>query len=178
MSSVLYSQALDANNASLNGNTFVARLEVAALTLPSSPIIQMRCRFEAASITEGLIITNAYIGHAAAAGDAYDFLATPVQLLFSGAADISIGIGATATSDWASFAYNKTSALLISYYVGGGTGQDSAREKTGLGGNITRYLKAANDAATVDKTGYSTAGGTLTGLNQVEVETAAGGFFF
>jgi len=174
MTETLYSQTLNANNASLNGITFVQRFNVAALTLPSGTIATMTVRFEAASVTEGLIVTNAYIGHAAAAGDAYDFAATPVQLLFSGAANVSIGVGATATSDAAAFAYDKTNPLLIAWYVGGGTSQDSARERTGLGSDIIRYNKTANDAATVNKTGYSTVSGSLIAINLVQAELAGG----
>lgn len=176
MTDTIYSQTLNDNDPSLNGITFVQRFEVAALTLPVGNISSITVRFEA-STTEGLIVTNAYIGHAAASGDAYDFLATPVQLLFSGAANVSIGIGATATSDSAVFAYNKTSPLLIAWYVGGGTGADSGRRRLGLGSNIIRYSKTANDAATVDKTGYFEASGTLLAINQIQVEVAGTGFF-
>lgn len=165
----MYTQTLNADNASLNGNTFVILFSVAELTLPAGSITQMRVTFEAASASEGLIVTDAYVGHRAGAGDAYDFAATPVQLLFSGVANVSIGIGGTATSDLASFAYDKTSDLLVAYYVGGGTGQDSARERTSVSG-VNRYVKAANDAATVDKTGYALTAGNLLGINKIETD--------
>lgn len=164
----LFSQTLNANNASLNGLTIVQRFEIAALTIPPRPVTMIRARWEAASITEGLIVTNAYVEHAAGAGDNYDFKTTPSQFLFSGAANVSIGIGATAWSDWLTFSYDGITPLLIAWYVGGGTGQDSAREITGIGSNIIRYTKTANDAATVNKTGYATVSGALLGINAIE----------
>lgn len=144
-----------------NGQTHVERVAAAALTLPSGVITQMRITWEAGS-TEQVTITNAYIGHRAGAGDAYDFAATPVQLLFSGLASVTIPAGTLQACDLASFAYNKTSDLLIAYYMGGGTGADMVRYASGLGGNYDHFNKAANDAATVDKTGYGTSAGVST----------------
>ncbi len=176
MTDTLYSQALDTDQNGWDGFTLVQRFEAAALTMPSGNILTMTVRFEAAA-AEGLTITNAYIGHAAASGDAYDFSATPVQLLFSGSGSVAISAGATATSDSASFVYDKTSALLIAYYVGGGASVDSLRKKTGLS-NINRYAKAANDAATVNKTGYGTEVGELDAINRIQAEVPGNGFFY
>lgn len=176
MSDTLFSQALNVDDNGFIGLTVVQWFAVAALTIPPNTILRSRVRFEASSVTEGFNIANAYIGHAAGSGDAYDFLETPVQLLFSGAANVNIGIGATATSDWANFAYNKTSPLIVSYAITSTT--DSPRDRSGLGSNIVRYVKAANEAALVNKTGYTTASGQLTSVNLIEVETESGGFFF
>lgn len=162
-----FSQALNANRTGWNGYTMVQRFEIAALTLPSGSISHMRITFEAANITEGLTITNAYIGHAAGAGDAYDFASAPVQLLFGGSASVTLAIGATEVSDWASFVYNKTSPLLIAFYVG--TAVDSLRARVALS-NLTGYYRAAtNEAGTVNKTaGYTAEAGVLNGINMIE----------
>lgn len=170
----IFSQALDSDAGAQNGYTIVMNFAVAALTLPSKGIARIRATFEGGSV-EGLTITNAYVGHAAAAGDAYDFSATPVQLLFAGSASKVIGAGQTAISDWADFPYDKTSALLIAFYQGGGVGSDTARYKAAVA-NVTQYYKLANDAATVNKTGYSSVA-QLDVINKIEVETVGGGFF-
>lgn len=175
MADTIFSQALDSNSDGNNGYTQVQSFAVAGLTLPGGAIVRVRVTFEASS-AEGFTITNAYIGHAAGAGDAYDFSATPVQLLFSGGASAVISAGATAVSDWATFAYNKTSALLIAFYAGGGAGSDAQRYKASVA-NTTNYYKVANDAATVDKTGYATSA-SLAAINKIEVETSGGFFAF
>lgn len=173
--STLYSQTLNADSGGWNGYTSVLRFETAALTLPTDAITRTRVRFEAGA-GEALTITDSYIGHAAAAGDAYDFLDTPVQLLWSASATIAISAGTTATSDWASFVYNKTSALLIATYIGGGTSVDTYRYKASVS-NFDSYFKNSSDAATVNKTGYTGPNDDLLGVNLIEVETATGGFF-
>lgn len=93
---------LNTNADGQNGQTFVERIAAAELTLPSGAITQVRVRFEAGT-TEQLTITNAYVEHRAAAGDAYDFAATPVQLLFSGSGSVTIPSGTSQWSDWAAF---------------------------------------------------------------------------
>jgi len=172
MASTLFSQALDANAGGINTDTQVIRFEPAALTMPTGTITKIKVTFEAGT-TEALTVTNAYIGHAAASGDAYDFSDTPVQLLASGGASFVISISSTLASDLANFSYDKTSALLVAFYVGSGTSTDTARAKAGLA-NITRYTKTANDAATVNKTGYSSTAGSLYAINKIEVETSLG----
>ena len=171
MSAILFSQALDADGDSQNGITHVVIFAVASLTIPVGGITQVRVTFEAGS-TEACTITNAYIGHAAASGDVYDFLATPAQFLFGGATSKAVTAGTSFTSDFVNFKYNKTSALLISFYCGGGSSSDMIRRK-GTVTNVTHYTKTANDAATVDKTGYTVSAVNLVGINKIEV--VAGG---
>jgi hypothetical protein len=168
----LYSVTLDSDDGGWNGYTIVMVFQPAALTLPGDSIIGVRVVFEAAA-AENLTITNAYVGHGAAAGDVFDFAATPSQLLFATAGSKAIAAGQTATSDTLAFVYNKTSNFLISFYVGGGVTEDAVRKKTGLS-NIDAYSKVANEAATVDKAGYGAAGGGgwNTGIKQIEVDTA------
>lgn len=159
-------EVLNADAGGQNGFTQVQRFEVAGLTLPPNGITMVRFTFQAGA-AEGLIITNAYVGHAAAAGDAYDFDTTPTQITFGGLAFATIAAGGVVVSDWIYFAYNKTSALLVAYYIGGGTSDDTIRYKTGLA-NVNHYSKAANDAATVNKTGYATNAGYVVGVQKVE----------
>jgi hypothetical protein len=161
----MYSPTLDANDAGgWNGFTLIERLEQALFTPPSGGITQVRITFQASS-TEGCTIANAYVQHAAASGDLWDFLTTPVQLFWAGSGSKAIATGTEATTDWASFAYNKTSALLIAWYEN--TTSDSHRKKESVT-NVNMYYKSGSDAATVNKTGYSTVANRLTSINKVE----------
>lgn len=162
----IFSDTLNLDTDGLNGYTVVAGFAVAALSLPPGAITRMRITFEAGA-GQALTITNAYIGHAAGAGDAYDFAAAPTQILFSGGAVGAMIAGASLTSDWISFAYNKTSPLLIAFYMGAGVANDNAHRKIGVA-NVSQYDKVANDAATVNKTGYATTAGSLLGVKKIE----------
>lgn len=172
----LFSQSLSLDSDGWDGYTGVERISASAMSLPSGSIIKLRIKFQAAS-GEGFSITNAYIGHRAGSGDPYDFSATPVQLLFGGSANVDISASSEQWSDWASFSYNKTSNLLVSFYCGGGSSSDAPRYETGLTG-ISDYEKVANDAATVNKTGYSVNDGLLVMISAIEYETSEGGVGF
>ena len=172
-----YSQSVDTDSDTWNGNTFVQRWAASDLTLPSDAIARMRARWEAGS-TEALTISEAYVGHKAGSGDVYDFAATPAQFLFSGGASGVANAGSTITSDWVNFVYDKTTDLLISWYAGGGTSSDMTRYKDGISASIIAYFKAGNEASTVDKSAsYSSAASRLRSITLLEVETATGGFF-
>jgi len=174
---VIYTNTLTTDSDGNNGYTNVQRFEVAALTLPTGTITKLRFTVVAGAAQQ-LTITNMYVGHAAASGDAYDFSATPTQVTFSGSGSVTIPAGETVTSDWITFSYNKTSALLVAYYTAGGTGADTIRYKASVS-NVNNYYKAAaNEAATVDKTGYTTQSGYLVAINQVESDGGDSNFLY
>lgn len=173
-----FSVTLDTDGDGLNGFTIVVGFAVAAFTLPSGAITGTRVTFRAGNV-QGLTITNAYIGHAAGSGDAYDFDTTPVQLLWSGSGTKAIAANSEEATDLSAFAYNKTSNLLVAYYMNGGTTVDNARYKLSVA-NVTDYNKVANDAATVNKTGYS-ATALCRAIKKIEFESDDGTsivFFF
>lgn len=165
MTAINFTQTLNLDAGANNGLTTVMRFETSVLTLPSGVISQMQFTFEAGA-AEALTITNAYVGHQAGSGDLYDFAATPVQILFGGSGSVAISAGQTALGV-ATFAYNKTSNLLVAFYTGGGVSVDTFRYRTGLAG-VDYYYKTANDAATVNKTGYSTVADLLAAINKIE----------
>lgn len=173
--STAFSVTLDTDGDGLNGFTIVVGFAVAALTLPAGNITRVRFTFRAGN-AQALTVTNAYVGHAAGSGDAYDFSTTPVQILWGGSGTKAIAANTEEVSDWVTFAYNKTSALLVAYYLGGGTSVDMARYKNSVS-NVTDYNKAANDAATVNKTGY-TSTALCRAINKIEVDADDSGFFF
>lgn len=175
-----YSNTLNADTGGWNGYTLVNEFAIAGLSLPSLPIVGVRCTFQAAAATEGLTITNAYIGHKAASGDAYDFAATPTQLLFGGAAGYAIGIGSQQVTDFAPFAYNKTSNLLVAFYVNGGASVDTLRYIASGVSNVNSWFRAAtNEAGTVNKTtGYTANAGRLLAINKIEFLTIQGESYY
>jgi len=165
----LRSFTMTTDNNGLTGFTLVDIFSPSALVLPPNIITQMRITFEAGS-TEGFTITNAYIGHGAVSGDAYDFTSTPEQILFSGSDSVVIPAGGTVASDSVFFSYNKINSLAIALYANGGAASDMARYVSGIS-NISFYYKAAtNEAATVNKSAGYTLGtaGTNLSVNQIE----------
>lgn len=175
MTGTLFSQSLSIDSDGWNGLTVVMQIPASAMSLPSGSIARIRFRLQAGS-TQGFTVTNMYTEHRAGSGDAYDFAATPVQVLFGGSGSKVIAAGAQEWSDWATLAYNKTDDLLAAFYCGGGTSSDMFIYATGTGAN--RHTKAANDAATVNKTGYGTNSGNTSLINAIEYETEDGGNFF
>lgn len=164
----LWSQTLTSNSVGWNTITGVNTIAAAAMSLPTYGITRMRFKIEAAT-TEGCIITNMYVGHKAASGDAYDFAATPVQVLFSGSAGVTIAISTDTWSDWCTFSYDKTTPLSLAWYISSST--DSLRQSTGLGANYNNYQKAVNEAGTVNKSAsYSVGAGKVIGVNAIECD--------
>lgn len=161
----LFSQSLTLNSNGWTGYTGVIRIPASAMALPSGSITRIRFRLQAGS-TEGFTVTNMYTEHRAGSGDPYDFATTPVQVLFAGSASKVIAAGTQEWSDWVTFAYDKTNDLLASFYCNGGSSSDMLSYATSTG--ATKYEKIANDAATVNKTGYSTASGFTSLINAIE----------
>lgn len=172
----LFTISLGANGNGWNGFTGVERIPVSVMTPPASGIVKVRLRLQA-STSESFTITNAYIGHRAASGDAYDFATTPVQLLFGGSGSKVIAANTEEWSDWANFAYNKTSDFLFSFYCAGGASSDALRRSTSAT-SMSDYEKIANDAATVNKSGYSTNDNIIHLVNTIEYDTADAGVNF
>jgi hypothetical protein len=122
--------------------------------------------------TEGLYITKAYIGHAAASGDAYDFESAPTQLLFGGLAYKSIAANSYEYSDTAIFSVQSGKNLVISWYIDAGqSANDVLRRETNLPNWIICYKEAEDSAATVDVSGYSTYQGSC-GIFRIESAAA------
>lgn len=147
--------------------THVIRFATAALTLPPGSISSIRITLRAhASI--GMTIENSHVQHQAAAGDLYDFSTTPIQILWGGAATKLIAAGTEETSDWTTFAYNKTDPLLFSWHLAN-NGAGSAKENSAIS-NVNSYRKLADEPATVDKTGYTAEGGVCRAVVKIEAD--------
>ena len=129
--------------------TFRQVLKAAVFTQSGSSVI---VTFQAGSTN--LVIDGAYIG-AQGAGDAYDFAATPVQLLFGGLGSVEITADATKASDTASISITASGVYVVSMYFNT-TAKGSAKQTNdNLQANTANYYKSGSDAATVDATGYT-----------------------
>jgi hypothetical protein len=122
---------------------------------------------------EGLKIGAAYIGQASDSGDAYDFINTPTQLLFSGAWNCEIAANGSIVSDQAALVLPAGKNLIISFYTSTDTTKDTTKYVATLT-NWQYYYKSGNDASTVDATGYST-GVAVNGISLIESTTDIGG---
>lgn len=128
--------------------TIVQKIPASALTVNGASV---NVTF-AAQPGGTLQIIDAFIGHAATSGDAYDFAATPTRLTFSGSNGVTTATGGTATSDTATFALDETKDLLVAININTATLKAVA---TASGYAI--YWKVGAEAATVNKTGYTLA---------------------
>jgi hypothetical protein len=97
-------------------------------------------------------LTALYIGQQATSGDAYDFAATPTQILFAGSGSKTISSG-TFASDITSVSLDRTKAIVIALDVSGGS---DGGLNTGIGDFY--QCGSAPKAATVDISGGSVNG--------------------
>lgn len=142
---------LNADQTNFSGYTH--RQIIAAGSLNHTGLLYVRVTFAAAA-AQALTIGVAYIGQAADSGDAYDFAATPTELLFSGGHGFAIAAGASIVSDQTTFSIPSGKNLIVSFYVSGDATHDDVRGVAAQSG-WTNYWKLANDPATVNTSGYT-----------------------
>lgn len=171
----IWSAVLTNDSNGWTGENMVHQFAVANLTLPSGAITQVRITVQAGS-SEAVTYTKLYVGHKAAAGDRYDFAATPVAVLFGGSASKVVAAGTQEVSDWVTFAYDKTSSFMLASYMAGGSGSDMVRALGGGAGILLDRKTAADDAATVNKTGYSGYDADSYGIAKIESDGFADTF--
>ncbi len=146
------SSGIDANSGLHANRTIRVLINSAGLT--NTGMSGVRVSFKASS-AEILGIGAAYIGQAADAGDAYDFQAAPVQLLFGGAGSVEIAAGGTVVSDEAVFTIPAGKNIIVSFYVVNNTSKDGVLSKNSVANWMSYYKDATNDASTVNASGYS-----------------------
>jgi hypothetical protein len=143
------------SNPTVNGVGFgsvTTRQTIAAANLSNIGGAKIRITLKAGS-TGGFITDACYIGHAAASGDAYDFESTPTQVTFGGGnAGATVAINTTVLSDEITFTLQNSKALVVAIHFGTSGVIARASSQTGW----QAYNKSANDASTVDATGYTT----------------------
>jgi len=160
---------LNVDSAGWNGYTIVPLFQPAGLTLPTGAIAQIRFTMQGPSV-EGCYISECYVGHAAASGEAYDFAETPAQVTFdTGSASKSVAANSLVVTDWINFVYNKTSNLLVPMYIS--TAVDTLRYRTGLS-NVNSYYIGGNTASVVNKNpGYGPLSGEMWIVSKIEVRS-------
>lgn len=100
-----------------------------------------------------MVIDNCFIGHAAAAGDAYDFESSPTRLQFGGVNGITLTGGASSISDAVSFVLNPAKHLIISAHFSATT---SLAFLTATANHQGYYKSAVSEAGTQNVSGYTT----------------------
>jgi hypothetical protein len=131
-----------------------------------------RVSFGFATGTSGNIAA-AYIGHAAASGDAYDFDGAQIQLTFDGGSTTKAVSGAsTVNSDYVTgFTYDPTKALIISVAFTGTTVNLLAYVDAGLETETTAWIAA------VVSNGGTVSSGRQTTVNNLVISLKAAGLW-
>ena len=132
-------------------NGWTLRQVINSAQLSNSGDTKIRITMEAGA-AEGFAVNAAYVGHAAAAGDAYDFETTPVQLQVGASNSWTISAGAQQVTDSATFTLNTSKNLIVSIQCNSAT--DTSRSKVTQTG-WQSYSRNALDASTVNTTGYA-----------------------
>lgn len=157
-----WSQAHNITSLSWNGFTLRMVIPASLITISGSKV---RISIQGGN-TEGAQIDALYIGHAAAAGDAYDFDGTQVQCLSGGLTTFTVGVNATLLLDEVTYALDETKNFIVAAHFNNAAADN-------IGGRAiagyTSYSKAANEAGTTDVTGYTASGSTLRLVNKIEV---------
>lgn len=143
-----FSTTLDMDEGGWTGYTGVTILDAVVVTRSGSKV---RVTFTAA-MTHDSVLAKAFLGHAAASGDAYDFDGGQVQLLFSGSPGVTVPMATSVVSDEATFALDETKNVIIAAFLS----SDFLRFAAGVTG-ASSYYKLGDDAATTNKSGYTIA---------------------
>lgn len=144
-------------------------LPISVLTVPGFAPTQIRVTVMGGVFSDSWTFSKFYIGHQAASGDNYDYASAPTQLLWGGNASGTVLANSFLTSDWASFAWNRTSGLVYTAYTDNVPTADEMGRYVLTGAST--YYKSGDDAATVDATGYSVDGNNrINSVASIEVQ--------
>ncbi len=121
----------------------------------------MVLKFGAVSSPNGF--SSCYIGNAASSGDSYDFETTPTQVTFNGgSASVSLSATLPTYSDSIVCNLDSTKNVVVSFKLN--TLGYVPRES---GSGLHSWTKAADDAATVNATGYADGGALVYGVEEI-----------
>lgn len=137
------------------GYTVLTKINPAALTAGGS-ICRITMYGPATAATN--TTTACWIGPAALSGNAFNFDGTQVQVLFGGAAGLTLGQNAIVPSDDVAFAINLSRSLIVAWQAPSSPAANSAPRSTGMGANYTSYIApSVQEAGTTLKVGSYTA---------------------
>lgn len=159
-----FSQSLGSNNAGWNG--FNLRTVIPASMLTTSGF-KVRMTMEPSSITEGAQIDSMYIGHAAGAGDAYDFDGTQVPVTYLGNTSWLIGPGGTYLTDEITYDFNEAKAFIVAMHFNSAA-NDIIRVNALVGANYYHRL-AASEVSVSNVGGYTLVPNAVAFINKIEV---------
>lgn len=159
----------DGESSSYQNYTVVQRIEPSAITVPSFTITQARAVWEPIKAA-GLSVRTAYIGHGNSTAGDYNFVGSPVQLLFGGgAAGNMSNPGTLLCSDYTTgFVWNKTSPILVAYDINAAS-QNCFKVRTSHSG-ASAYWKNALEASSTSKSGYTTAASAVLGIARIDMD--------
>lgn len=101
------------------------------------------------------VVNGAYVGRAAASGNAWNFASAPTALLVGGAASFTIPNGATSfATDWCNFTVTAGDDIIISVYCSSSAGDDLYGQN--LSG-YSAYWRNANVPGDIAPTSFTTA---------------------
>lgn len=128
---------------------------------------KVRLTLRSSSVAEGAKVAAMYIGHAAGAGDAWDFDGTQVQVTVGGATSWTIPANSTVLTDAITYAFDEAKSFIVAAFFDD-SANDNLRSSSGLA-NTNAYSKtAASEVSTSNVTGYSNGGG-LRMIEKIEV---------
>ena len=115
-------------------------------------------------------ISGMYAGHKAAAGDAYDFDGTQVQVTVGGNASFSVAAGATVVTDWITYAFDETKDFVVAFHTSSGDIRCRANVDAA---NFDWWTKTGStEVSTANVTGYTQSGAYDFGLvSLIEVKS-------
>ena len=149
------------NNDSLAGITTRLVYKKAGLIVPNKPPSRVRLTLGASSTTS-CTIGSIYIGHKSGTSG---FTATPVQFHVSGSNSFTIPTNSEVVTDFASFAWDRVTDLLISFYQLSGNNRFYGT----VDANTLNFFKTGDDAANTSPTGYSS-GSVLDLVRVIEMD--------
>lgn len=147
----LSAQTVDTHTGGFSGFNIRQLIDASKL---SGNATRVRVTLKGSPSGENTKCAKVYIGHAAAAGDPYDYDGNQAEVLFGGTSGVTIAQGATETSDWTTFSLDDTKNLIVAVYLDDGN-QDDFGYNASIAG-FTRYFKVTPDeTGTTDVTGYT-----------------------
>ena len=166
----LASAALDANVYG-GWQTYAMRQKIAAAALLLNGTSQLRITFNADTDTgtpHTFAIDQCYINHAAAAGNAWDFIGAPTQVTFSGgSAGFNLSANGSIVSDDITFTIDNTKALIVAFdWVD--TGNQGCRGKATLTNWSVYYKAGVNEANVTAPAGYTTGASNVAAISLIE----------
>lgn len=160
-----YSVALNIDSANWNGNNLRQFVNSSQTSDSGS---RVRLTLESGSGAEGASVSEAYIGHAAGAGDSWDFDGGQVQILVGGLGAFTVPAASSVVTDEVVFAFDHTKHFLMAFHFNNAS-HDTLRGRNATSSVNVYFKAAASEVSVSDVTGYSTTASAIRFVNKIEV---------